>query len=74
MNNKKLFTWLAVVAESVGFGILVGYTLGNGENNSALWVAGILIFLGAISLGMAISHGQTVNPPNGNSQEKIDSK
>ena len=55
MSNVKLFAWLAVVAESVGFGMVFGYLIGNGDNKAALWISGILIFLGAVALGMSIS-------------------
>jgi F0F1-type ATP synthase assembly protein I len=55
MSNVKLFAWLTVVSESVGFGMVFGYLIGNGNNTAALWISGILIFLGAVTLGMSIS-------------------
>ncbi len=74
MSRNKLFAWVAVLAESVGFGMIFGYILGNGDNNTALWVAGILIFLGAISLGMAISAGQVVKVTEKDTETKTAKK
>ena len=55
MSKKKVFAGVAAVAEFVGIGMIFGYLLGEGTNNVAVWVGGILVFLGAIALGMAIS-------------------
>jgi len=55
MSKKKVFSILAMISESVGIGMIFGYLVGEGTNNTALWVGGILVFLGAIALGMSIS-------------------
>ena len=55
MSKKKVFAILAMISESVGVGMIFGYLVGEGSNNTALWIGGILVFLGAIALGMSIS-------------------
>jgi len=67
MNNVNLFAWLAAVAESVGFGMVFGYLIGNGDNAAALWISGILIFLGAVALGMSISTRSVAKAKSSNS-------
>lgn len=55
MNKKKLFSLLSAITSLVGIGMLLGYSLANGTSKTPLWVGGLLIFLGAVTLGMTIS-------------------
>ena len=55
MNKAKLFLSLAAASGFTGLGMVLGYTLGEGIKNTPLWVGGLLIFLGAVMLGMFIS-------------------
>ncbi len=55
MTRKNMYTWVAAVAGLIGIGIILGYGLGNRTSNTALWIGGILVLVGAVMLGMAIS-------------------
>ncbi len=55
MNTIKLYKWSAVVALSVGLGMILGYYMGREGSNTPAWIGGVLIFLGAIAMGMSIS-------------------
>ncbi len=55
MTRKNIYTWVAAGAGLIGIGIILGYGLGNKTSNTALWIGGILVLLGAVMLGMAIS-------------------
>lgn len=46
---------LSAATSLVGIGMLLGYSLANGTSKTPLWVGGILILLGAVTLGMTIS-------------------
>ncbi|MGI9027303.1 MAG: hypothetical protein ACR2FM_00435 [Candidatus Saccharimonadales bacterium] len=55
MNKKKLYSVLSAATSLIGIGMLLGYSLANGTSNTPLWVGGLLILLGAITLGMTIT-------------------
>ncbi len=55
MNKKKLYSVLSAAASFVGVGMLLGYSLANGTSKNPLWFGGLLILLGAVTLGMTIS-------------------
>lgn len=55
MKKKKLYSVLSAATSLVGVGMLLGYSLANGTSKTPLWVGGILILAGAVTLGMTIS-------------------
>jgi len=55
MNNLKLYVILAQLCGYTGIGVILGYILGNGSSRTAIWVSGILIFISAIFIGMALA-------------------
>jgi drug/metabolite transporter (DMT)-like permease len=55
MTRKILYTWASAITGLIGVGMLLGYGLGNRTSNTALWIGGILVIVGAILVGMAIS-------------------
>lgn len=55
MNKKKLYSVLSAATSLIGIGMLLGYSLANGTSKNPLWIGGLLILLGAITLGMTIS-------------------
>lgn len=61
MNKKKLYSSLSAIATLIGVGMLLGYSFANGTSNTPLWVGGILILLGAVTLGMMISSREIVD-------------
>lgn len=56
MRKATLYNWLSTVVVSVGLGMVLGVYL-RGDTNSVApyWIAGILIFFGAVIFGMAIA-------------------
>jgi len=58
MNKKKLYSVLSAATSLIGIGMLLGYSLANGTSKNPLWIGGLLIFLGAVTLGMTISSRQ----------------
>ncbi len=57
MSKKKIFSLLATASLYTGIGMIFGYLLSEGPNNTPLWVGGALVILGAVLLGMYISSG-----------------
>ncbi len=55
MNQYKLYLALAQAAGYIGAGSLLGANLSKDGSNTAFWIGGILVLLGAILLGMSIS-------------------
>ncbi|MGI9027894.1 MAG: hypothetical protein ACR2FM_03605 [Candidatus Saccharimonadales bacterium] len=55
MNNKRLYSALSAATSLIGIGMLLGYSLANGTSKTPLWIGGLLILLGAVTLGMTIS-------------------
>ena len=70
MKKYKLYGWLSAVAGLVGVGMLFGYSLAEGTSNMPLWIGGLLIFLGAVMLGMTISLKSTASKPVQYAQDK----
>ena len=69
MNKAKMYIWLAAASGFTGIGMLLGYTLGNATENTPLWVGAMLIILGAVLAGMAISSRQPSNARTRSRQE-----
>lgn len=55
MNNIKLYVFLSQLCGYLGIGVILGYILGEGSSRTAVWVAGILIFVAAVFIGMSIA-------------------
>ena len=49
---------MSAATSLIGIGMLLGYSLANGTSKNPLWIGGLLIFLGAVTLGMTISSRQ----------------
>ena len=63
MNNLKLYIFLAQLCGYLGIGVILGYILGDGSSRTAVWVAGILVFVSAIFIGMALASRQEKPKP-----------
>jgi hypothetical protein len=60
MNKKKIYSLVSGASTLVGIGMLLGYSLARGTSKNPLWIGGILIFIGAVTLGMAISSRELI--------------
>ena len=71
MKKRKMFTWLACASGFIGLGMLIGHAMSGGTNNSAMWVGAILVVLGSVLAGMAISSQELIkhDPANKSDQE-----
>lgn len=58
MNNLRLYVFLAQLCGYLGIGVILGYILGEGSSRTAIWVAGLLIFVSAIFIGMGLATKQ----------------
>lgn len=58
MDNMKLYVFLAQLCGYLGLGVILGYILGEGSSRTAIWVAGLLIFVSAIFIGMGLATKQ----------------
>lgn len=55
MNMFKLYISMAQLSGYIGLGVVLGAMLGDTSSNTPFWVGGILVFTGAILLGMSIT-------------------
>lgn len=69
MNTTKSYRLLSIVSLSVGIGMFLGHSLGQGTVNTPLWIGGILILLGAVLLGMSLSTPQSKKKQVDNSSQ-----
>ena len=75
MENMKLYVFLAQLCGYLGLGVILGYILGEGSSRTAVWVAGLLIFISAIFIGMSLaSRSEKPKPQKVDSKAKKDSK
>lgn len=58
MSNMKLYVFLAQLTGYLGIGVILGYILGEGSSRTAIWVAGLLVFVSAIFIGMSLASRQ----------------
>lgn len=62
MNKRKSYILLAVASGFTGIGMMLGYSLGDSASNTPLWLGALLLLLGAVLLGMAISSVENKAP------------
>ena len=54
MNKETVFLQLGLAGLYIGLGLMAGNLLTNATDNNGYWIGGILVFVGAIALGVSI--------------------
>ena len=63
MDMNKIYRLLAAISASLGVGLFLGHSIGEGTSNTPLWLAGLSILAGGVLIGMSLAGSGPTKAP-----------